>query len=476
MATQDTTLGLVGKLYDELQKRRPDVETLNGYYRGKQPLRFASEKWKAFHSERYAGFSDNWCAPVADAPAERQHLNGVRSSEATEKMSREENILWSDWLRNEGDQQLSQGLLQSGIASRSFALVYPRDDGDPGLSWESPSQVIVSYDPERRGHRRAALKTWVDDSSEFSVLYTPQSVHKFQRRSPQRSSGLILTSSGGGGATAGGKWSHVETVRNAFGVVPIVEFPNRPMLNGEPLSDIRGTKAMQDAINLLWAYLFGAADHASFPARVVMGQERPKVPVIDDKGQQVGERNVDLPDLERGRFLWLTGENTKIGQWDSAKLDVFTSVIEIAIGHIAAQTRTPPHYLSANKGLSNLSGDALKAAETGLVKKVEEQQLYYSAAIREVFRLMAVLRGMTGIAKSMSTATVQWANAEMRSDSQRADALIKKRDIGYPMRYLLELDGLSPTEIDRVMEMRKEEQSADPLTAATEAIRSNREF
>lgn len=475
MADQDTILGLVGKLYDELQKRRPDVDTLNGYYRGKQPLRFASEKWKAFHSERYAGFSDNWCAPVADAPAERQHLNGVRVSEPTVKMSTEEKTLWSDWLRNEGDQQLSQGLLQSGIASRSFALVYPGVDGNPGLSWESPSQVIVSYDPERRGHRRAALKTWVDDAQEFAVLYTPESVYRFQRNAPRVSSGLILTSSGGGGATTGGRWSHVSTDRNSLKIVPIVEFPNRPMLNGEPLSDIRGTKSMQDAINLLWAYLFGAADHASFPARVIMGQEPPKVPTLDEKGQQVGERTVDMRELERGRFLWLTGQNTSIGQWDSAKLDVFTSVIEIAIGHIAAQTRTPPHYLSANKGLSNLSGDALKAAETGLVKKVEEQQLYYSAAIREVFRLMAVLRGMTGIADEMRTATVQWSNAEMRSDSQRADALVKKKQIGYPMRYLLELDGLSPVEIDRVMGMRDDEQAQDPLMAATEAIRTNRE-
>jgi hypothetical protein len=34
--------------------------------------------------------------------------------------------------------------------------------------------------------------------------------------------------------------------------------------------------------------------------------------------------------------------------------------------------------------------------------------------------------------------------------------------MGYPFRYLLEQDGLSPTEITRVMEMREQEQS-DPL-------------
>src|SRR5690606_38901627 len=66
---------------------------------------------------------------------------------------------------------------------------------------------------------------------------------------------------------------------NPLGTVPVVEFPNRPMLGAEPLSHIAGTISMQDAINLLWAYLFSAADFASMPARVVMGQEPPKLPI-----------------------------------------------------------------------------------------------------------------------------------------------------------------------------------------------------
>ena len=49
--------------------------------------------------------------------------------------------------------------------------------------------------------------------------------------------------------------------------------------------------------------------------------------------------------------------------------------------------------------------------------------------------------------------------------------LIKKKQMGYPMRYLLEMDGNSPTEVDRIMEQIKSEQASDPLFAATEAIR-----
>ncbi len=243
------------------------------------------------------------------------------------------------------------------------------------------------------------------------------------------------------------------------------------MLDGKPMSDIRGTKSMQDAINLLWAYLFSAADHASLPARVITGQEPPKVPILDSSGAKIGDKPIDLEQLERGRMLWLTGQNAKIDQWDPASLNVFTEVTEKAIGHIAAQTRTPPHYLVTNKGLANLSGDALIAAETGLVKKVEEQQLYFSAAMREVFRLMAMVRGMRRVAEQLRTAEVQWKDPAMRSDAQRADSLIKKKQVGYPMRYLLESDGHSPSEIERIMGMVRDEQAMDPLAAATAAVR-----
>src|SRR5690606_18303796 len=65
-------------------------------------------------------------------------------------------------------------------------------------------------------------------------------------------------------------------------------------------------------------------------------------------------------------------------------------------------------------------------------------------------------------AEAARTATLLWRNIQYRSEAQLADALLKKRQIGYPVRYLLELDGLDPDEIDRVMAMLADEQS-DPL-------------
>lgn len=480
--TLDAAIDKTAKLYRRLNDRRTLVQTTDDYYRGKQKLRFASDKWREYHADRYRDFADNWCAPVANSPAERIRLDGFRLDDDPEQ-SPDEKLLWLDWLRNDMDAQSSQGFLASIIGTRSYVLVWGDDDDEPVATWERPDQVIVEYDIERPGRRIAALKTWVEDDLEFATLYLPDELWKLQRQRvgasvdrsalPVGARGYEFFESTSGLTVAAGSpdsgWrlrdGDATHVANPMGVVPIVEFPNRPMLGGEPLSDISGTIAMQDAINLLWAYAFTAADFASMPARVVLGQEPPKIPILDESGQKVGEQPVDIKKLAEDRILWLTGQNTKVDQWDAAKLDVFTSVIETCVTHIAAQTRTPPHYLVLGKGMVNVNADGMRAAETGLVKKVEEAQLFFSPPAREVFRLFALVRDDKRLADACRFGVVQWKNAENRSQAQLVDGLQKLGAIGFPFRWLAEQYGLSLPEITRLMEMREAEAQADPIAA-----------
>jgi hypothetical protein len=479
----DQALTAVNRLYNKLSNRRERVRLTDDYYRGRQPLRFASDKWREYHANRYEKFADNWCAPVANSPAERLRVDGFRLSDDPSTTDTEK-ALWRDWQTNDMEAQSSQGFLASIISARSFVLVWGDSDGNPIVTWERPDQVIVEYDVERPGQRRLALKTWVDDKTEYATLYTPTDVWKWERQHvpasravgplPLRATsffyveqtGLIIPTPGDTGwkarqANDDDEWP----IKNPLGVVPVIEYQNRPMLGGEPLSDIEGTMAMQDAINLLWAYLFTAADFASMPARVVMGQEPPKIPILGPDGQKVGEKTVDLKKLAEDRILWLTGGDTKIGQWDAARLDVFTGVTEVGVSHIAAQTRTPPHYLILGKGLVNINADGMRAAETGLVMKVGEEQLYFGPSVRETYRLMAMVRDQAAVADQCRFGVVQWKDAENRSEAQTVDALSKLQAMGFPFEWLAERYGLSQTELTRVLAMKQREAESDPIAA-----------
>ena len=240
------------------------------------------------------------------------------------------------------------------------------------------------------------------------------------------------------------------------------------MLGMEPLSDIQGTMAMQDAINMLWAYLFTAADHASMPARVVLGAEPPKIPILDEAGQIIGSQPAKLEDLANGRLLFLPGVkdgNARIDQWDAAKLDVFDNVTDSAIGHVAAQSSTPGHYLLTNKSFANLNGDALTAAEVPLVQKCDAAiEGGYDYAARETFRLMAKVRGNDALAEEIRLSAIQWKDRAMHSLAQVADAATKDRAVGMSLATVLRTRyGFTPTEVQAELD-RVRAEAMDPVT------------
>lgn len=448
--TEPQARELVERLSRELRNRQADVTRWNSYYDGEQPLKYMTDAWKQQHGTRYSGFSDNWVAVVANSPAERLAVSGVRLTGETKA----DEDLWRVWQINAGDAESSAGFIDVQVASRSYVLVWGDEDGEPEVTWESPSEMMVAYVPGSHRKRAAALKVWrEDDSTEHATLYLPDEVWKFRRATNV----TRLHVPGVDPFT----WRPRELAEeanpqpNPMGIVPVVELPNRPRNDGTARSEVAGVAAMQDAVNLLWSYLFVTADFASFPQRVVLGQDSPKVPILDDKGQVVGTREVPLDKFGQDRVVWLTGKDTTVAQWDAADLEQFTKIIEVQVGHIAAQTRTPQHYLVGK--MANLSAEALTAAETGLVKKVGEQQLFLGPRVAEVFRLIALVQGDAGKAKAILSGKVLWRDAEARSDSQVADKIIKLRQAGFPFRWLVEEYGMDNIDVQRVMDLREAE-------------------
>jgi hypothetical protein len=466
VATPEQALALVQRLEDELLARRPMIERNSAYYRGDHPLTFASEQFQKFHGDRYKGFADNWTQVVSDAPVERLTVNGIKPSGMTEA----DKDLWRVWQVNGLDTDSQLGFLGAVNSGRSFVLVWgdPGDPDTPEVTFEDASQCIVAYVPGSRRKRRAALKRWDDGAVSYATLYLPDEVWKFERP-------ILGVSSKSAQEQAIDEELNRWDLRdmgdepnpqpNPMGVVPMVELPNRPTLTEEPISDITGVVSMQDAVNLLWAQLFTAADYASFPQRIVLGAEVPEIPILDESGKIVGSRPVDLERFAVDRVMFFTGDDVKVTEWTAANLEAYTGVMEVAVGHIAAQTRTPAHYLIGK--MANLSGDALLAAETGLVKRVDEKQLWFGQAIREMFRLIALAMGNDAQAENIAAGQVLWADAESRSHAQLADALTKLKDIGFPFEWLALRYGLTPTEVADLLSMKERELELDPLGAAT---------
>ena len=479
MLDVDTARTLGQRMWQQIERRRmtsnhdqqmpAGIRGCLDYYRGFHNLRFTSEKFAEHFKTRFNGFSDNWCASVVDAAAERMNFVGLRldsdtneGDDATDQDNREADADFQRVMEaNDVPSGMSEAFTVALACGRSFALVWgdPDDEQTPMVSFEHPEFCTLAIDPATR-RPTAAAKGWMDGLDGFLNLYTADEVWKWQwsvsdrdKADPRKQPAWVPRQG------TDDTWP----MKNPMGRVPMVEFRNQTLLDDLPLSDLSGVAAMQDAINLVWAYLFNGLDFASLPQRVVTGSDVPKVPVLDESGQIIGEKPVDLKALMNDRILWLTNKDASPHSWPAANLDVFGKVIEMAVDHIASQTRTPPHYLMGK--MSNTAAESLTVAETGLVAKVIQRQQYFTRPIRELHRLVALAQNDAAKAKQAATGVVVWKNPQYRSLAQQTDAFVKLRQAGMPLRWMVEWLGLSPAEVQRVMEMAEHE--ADVLVAPT---------
>lgn len=462
------------RLASELRLRQPAIQRRMNYVRGHHPLSYASDEFARYMGDRFTGFADNWCLPIVQTPAERLDVQGIRLDAEDLRPDAEMSRVWRV---NNCERASSEAFVVGLAASRAFALVWG-DDEDPDtpvITWERAEQAILSYRPDT-GKPVAGLKLWSDEDAgyEYATLYTRDRVWKWQRRGVTlavRHEPRPAVDPTGGWEPRQPAEDDVWPLANPMGMVPLVELRNQTLLDDAPMSDIDGVIAMQDAVNLVWAYLFNALDYASLPQRVVTGAEVPSIPILNAQGDVVGEKPVDLDQLVKDRILWIPGDDASATEWSAARLDVFSSVIERAIEHIAAQTRTPPHYLIGK--VANLSAEALTAAETGLVSKTRERVTYFTPGIRRIFSLVAAAQGNPERARSALSGRVAWGDVQFRSLAQKVDALQKMHQMGFPTEWIAEQYGMEAHEVARVMAMREREMAMDPVGALADRIESS---
>lgn len=464
---QDAVLKRVEELARELELRAPGIEEHVKRYQGEgKTLRWASKKFDEYFKQQFDGFGDNWCMPVVDAAAERMKVLGFRAHGENLGIDQQ---LQRDWLGSNSDLGSSEAFTMQMAGGRAFSLVHPADSPDkaPSVTWEHPETAIVDTDPVT-GIDRDGLVMWRDDKFDFATFYTATHFVKLKRRNGQ------MRFENTGKMPQNGGWELRDEGQpfqeHKLGEVPLTEIRNKTMLDDTPMSDIAGVAALQDAVNLIWAYLMNALDQASQPARIVANADVPQVPVLDKDGQMIGSQDIELDELLKEKIMFIPGPDARIEEWTAANLEAFSKVISQIVEHIAAQTRTPPHYLVAK--MINTAAESLNIAEAGLVSKVKERILYASKGVKKTFRLMAAARAATPQRlDALRAGTIIWDNIQYRSEAQMADVGTKYKSAGFPTEYVVEKLVTDPVEVARVMAMVERERKMDPFLAAEERMR-----
>lgn len=390
------------RLLKRLNKRRPAIKELHNYYDGNHRLPalpsgcnqdvLALREWAVL----------NLCPLVVNAVDERLEVKGFKFGAAgSAGVVDPWDVIWQP---NQLDAISGLVHQEALIARRSFCLVWPREGGGVDVFPETPDEVIVDYEPGSRARRRAALKSFNDDGVLDITLWTSSQVWRW--RSDRR------------GVAGSDPIMPRMVLREADGnplgnVVPIVEFRSLPDLRGVAHSELdRGVIRIQDSINKTKFDRLVLQEFQAFPQRWATGID----PETDEKGVVVNPVKVGP-----NRVVTNTSDLVKFGQWDAADLKPLLDATTADIHALAAVTKTPVHYLAAE--FSNVSADAIRAAEAGLVKKVVGHQRTFGEAWEEVIRLAL---GVLGDPRADDQSSfVEWSDPESRTVAELADATVK---------------------------------------------------
>ncbi|MFW5899021.1 MAG: phage portal protein [Jiangellaceae bacterium] len=468
MALPQTDLEWVTYLSLRHDAERKELEDYDRYYEGTQAATYMHPEILREVSDRIAPVVIAWPRLVVDSVEERLDVEGFRlpDSEAAD------DDLWRVWQSNDMDEQSQLGHVDALTMRRSYVTVGTNaDDRDtPLLSMESPMEVFADIDPRDRRVRAALRRVeqvdpLVQGSFERSAtLYLPDRTVFYEWRQ--------------------NAWGEVGRDVHNLGAVPVVPLINRGRLTTRKARDRGGLNHIRygrseldpviplaDAANKIATDMMLAAEFVALPLRGFWGLGPEDIQ--DEQGNKLTKLQAIM-----GRMLTLAETEGKEFQFPAADLANFHNSINSLARLVAAIAGLPPHYLGYASE-NPASADAIRSAESRLVKRAERKQRAFGGSYEQVMRLVRQFQNDGDEDPRLRRLETMWRDASTPTVAQRADATVKlygtppHRDPIVTLRQAREDLGYTDAQIARMEGEDAERRSADPVAEIARQMSGN---
>ncbi|MFD5111446.1 phage portal protein [Streptomyces sp. NPDC058391] len=419
--------------------QKPGLEELNRYYEGQQPLAYLHPELLEELGDQLRQVVINWPRLVVDALEERLDVEGFRY--ADNESAAED--LWKIWQANGMDEQSQQATVDALVMRRSFLVVgtNEKDAESPLVTVESPLQMQVDWDPRTRAVR-AALKRWHEQdpitdaiTDRYAALYVPGVTHWYEQ------------------TTATG-WREIHRDEHGLEVPPVVPLVNRPrLMRPGGVSELSDVIPLSDAACKNATDMMVSAEYHAMPRRVAFGFDEEDFTDADGNPVSVWSRLA-------GR-IWATVKNRKTGpdgdgadviQFPEAQLSNFHSTIELLARLVASLAGLPPNYMGLDTN-NPPSADAIRSAETRLVKRAERRHRPFGGSYEQMNRLILRVRDGEWDPRAQSLETL-WRDPSTPTYAQKADAVTKLVQTGIlPIEQAREDLGYTAVQRQRMRQM-----------------------
>jgi hypothetical protein len=437
-------------IQQQADERRIDYELARQYYSGEHDTA-VTDRLKKFLPPRLK-FRDNFCNVVVDALAERLEVIGFDSNvEAVSEWA------WQLWQQNRMDYMQVVVHTETVMLGDSYVLCdWDAENSRPRWTYQMAEMILPHYSEVTRTIDWASKK-WIqhmkigEEPETRLNLYYPDRVEKYVARG-----GVWAMFQDEEDLTWPLPW--VASDGSPLGV-PLIHFRNRPLGSDYGQSEIMNVIPMQDLLNKTLIDLMMVLDTLAFPQRYTVDINH-------------GSSRLDILPGSVTEFHTEADGGGQVGQWAAAPVDGPLRAIESLVQHIAGTTRTPQHLFQIAGGMP--SGEALKTAETGLVKKAQQRMVNFGNSWEDC--IVMGLRIQAAFGQAISTpddlrVQVEWDDPETRNEQAHLETLKSKMELGITKHQIWRELGYSQEQIDQMEEDSQLEKAADTNIGA-EILRS----
>jgi hypothetical protein len=452
----------VSTLVRQLMYRQPILEKRQRYVEGKHDKPRGDPSYTTVFKKFQKLASSNYVGLITSAPVERMTVRGFRFGDAGTADEDAQAI----WQANDMDMQ-SVTLHQHGSTfGLAYAVVTPPDHDSkvktptgleiPIITAEDPRTAIVYRDPNRPTKTLAGLRMWADEimGRIVAILYLPEGAYGFvgpetntleNMTMEQTTNHLLGVGLAGGGFTQSGFVANPD----GFTDIPLQEYVWRPNTGDVPWGEADPSIiTVQDRLNQNIFDRIVISYFAAYPQRWAAGVETKFKPNSKNQPENPFEPGVNK--------MWGVDTPTaKFGQFDAADINQILASCQADISDMAALSKTPPHYFMGK--MSNISGETLTQAESGLVSKT---QLRMNTMGWSHIRLMKLCFAfLDDDRKDDPEAATLWSDPQKQLTADMALAGQQWSAIGIPLALIMERQGFTPDEIAfAVAEQEKQQQ------------------
>ncbi len=394
------------------------------YERGNHAANMTSQMKKMLRISADAAeqneFNDNYMKIVIDKMAGRLHVSNISTDTDDADEWVNEILEMNDWEALEGE--LYRGATRD---ADSYVLIDPvtlRWMAEP--AYDGFSGIVAIFD--MTGKPIWAAKLWSEADSEDLTGDDDQTTSVVMKLIVYQPTQISFWRSREGAAGAepvnqvvDEPVADVETtnfVAWELGELPLIHLVNQKD-NYTPYgeSELRPAIPLQDTLNRTLHSMAMTSDFSAFPLLWCIGME------LDVNGitpgavlnlvlQDQGGTTADLT-VEQIEFL----KAVRIGRFEGADMAQYTNQIDKLVKEISQVTQTPIYGITVT---GNVSGDALKQLEIGLIGKIKRFQRENTVAIRSLIFLTAKMQTTFNTelgkdAPAFESVNVEWQSPEI---------------------------------------------------------------